>query len=86
MLISFLTVTVTGFLRWIFKPSMAEGILADLLQAGCRLFGILHRWSGLIFVILAFYHIYHHWSFLVEMSEKLRKEYAERGISPEKME
>jgi len=79
MLFSFLTVTATGFLRWIFKPGAAEGIWVDVLQAGCRLFGFLHRWSGLLFVILAFYHIYYHWNWILEMSEKLKKEYSERN-------
>ncbi|MGV8123753.1 MAG: DUF4405 domain-containing protein [Candidatus Xenobiia bacterium LiM19] len=81
MLFSFLIVTATGFLRWIFKPGAVEGIWVDVLQAGCRLFGILHRWSGLLFVILAFYHIYYHWNWILEMSEKLKKEYSERNSS-----
>jgi hypothetical protein len=75
MLFSFLIVTATGFLQWVFKPWGNGEMWADILTAGCRLFGILHRWSGLIFVILAFYHIHCHWSWIVEMLEKLRKEH-----------
>ncbi len=75
LLVSFLTVTAKGFLRWIFKPWGAEGVWAALLDAGCRLFGILHRWSGLLFVLLALYHIYQHWDWIVAMTEKMRKEY-----------
>jgi hypothetical protein len=69
MLCSFLIVTSTGLLRWIYKPHGVEGIWASLLQAGCRLFGLLHRWFGLLFVILACYHIYCHWNWILSMTD-----------------
>ncbi|MDQ7825360.1 MAG: DUF4405 domain-containing protein [Candidatus Eremiobacteraeota bacterium] len=81
MLFSFLVVTATGFLRWIFKPLADEGIWAAMLAPGCRLFGILHRWSGLLFVVLAFYHINCHWEWIVIMTEKLRKDSREGAAS-----
>jgi membrane protein implicated in regulation of membrane protease activity len=81
MLFSFLTVTATGFLRWIFKPWATEGGWAALLEAGCRLFGILHRWSGLIFVVLAFYHIYLHWNWIVTMTERMKNNHGEESTS-----
>jgi len=76
LLLSFILVTVTGLLRWIFKPWAQGGCLADLVEAGCRLFGILHRWSGLLFAMLALYHIYQHWEWIVTMTEKIREEYS----------
>jgi len=81
MLFSFFIVTATGFLRWIFKPWATEGLWAAILEAGCRFLGLLHRWFGLLFVILALYHIYYHWNWILEMSEKLKKEYSERNSS-----
>ena len=70
MFLSFVIVAVTGFLRWVFKPSMETGILAVIAQPVCRLFGILHRWSGLMFVLLALYHIYVHWNWFLRAAER----------------
>ena len=86
MLFSFLIVTATGFLRWVFKPWAVEGTGAAILQAGCRFLGLLHRWSGLLFVILAFYHIYYHWNWIINMTGKLKKDYDEGASSREEDE
>lgn len=74
LLLSFTLVSSTGLLRWMYKPHVETGSLAVILQPVCRLFGIVHRWSGLAFLLLALYHIYIHWDWITRMTEKMAKE------------
>ena len=62
ILVAFVIVAVTGLLKW---PGLG---LYNVLP-GVQL-SILHDWSGLIAVILAFVHVALNWKFMTSMTKK----------------
>jgi len=73
-LVSFLITAITGLAIFFFLPSgVRQGRYQEFLGVEKGVWGSVHDWFGIIFIILVIIHFILHWNWIVNMTKNMFK-------------